>query len=1072
MGGHQHIPGRRVSKVVWQQSPTSLTRRSRLVALASAVALVLTMLTPGTALADPGKARPPGKDRATTAEPVHRPATGPAVPAASTPAASPAKTRVVAAPPVRKAGPPLPAARLVLTPRRTFANPGQPVTYTAVALDASGRRIGDVTTRTRFSIAFTASAGSTARKEGSCAAATCTARHLGRYTVTGALAVGAREIRGAAELQIVPRPRPAVSAPTLASIEISPASATISSGGQVTYVVEGYDRNHRPLGDVTARTTFSITPDGSCAAAVCTAAVPGRHSVTGVVRSVQDTATDQVELFVEAATEPTPPTGPTPPLTPPTTPLPANAPVASVRIAGTASTITAGDRVTYAATGLDRSGRPVVDLTPATVFRITAPGRCDGRVCTATKAGSFTVVGTVTIPEGTFRGSATLHVVPGPLERLSLSPERASVVAGRGVSFHASGTDAFGNSLGDVTSRASFTMSSPGRCTGSTCSATQAREYTVNATARVDGQRLTGSASVLVAPGPVRHLAISPSRASAQAGTATVFRAAGSDAYGNAVGDLTDRATFTMTAPGTCTGDSCTATRAQRYVVTGSLVVDAAQVVGTAVVDVAAGPLSQLQLEPHSAVATARTKVAFRAHGSDAFGNRIAEVTDTTLVVGPDGTCADGSCSAPTIGPHVVSVSAALDSGTVTADANLLVVATDIAGLRLNPRSAQLRPDQLATFSAAGLDRNGSVIVDLSRFAEFSISPDGQCTSNTCTAGTLGKQEVTATLQTPTGRITDVVPVEVIPKTRVPDQVPGEVASIQVSPKIAQADAGAAITYVATGVDIHGTPIADLTARTTFTIRPDGSCTAAKCVATIPGPHTVTGTFDSSVAAGGQSAGVTVSRAAPVRPALRLLAASPLTAEASVDVRAGPGSCLVSSPDLKTLTATTRPTDRGSASLRVDGSFDARFASCPVVVLVDGRAVEDVTRVERDGTIVAVTTVATEPPRDGGTVAITAIDGRALRQVAFTIPRTSPAGPSWVLWLLLGLALIAAATVTRAARGRRQRRWVAQHVRLAPATSQGSVSTGREPDSGPSIGIRLVPASSPARITISTEEDR
>jgi hypothetical protein len=43
---------------------------------------------------------------------------------------------------------------------------------------------------------------------------------------------------------------------------------------------------------------------------------------------------------------------------------------------------------------------------------------------------------------------------------------------------------------------------------------------------------------------------------------------------------------------------------------------------------------------------------------------------------------------------------------------------------------------------------------------------------------------------------------------------------------------------------------------------------------------------------------------------------------------------------------------------------------------------------------------------------------------------------------------------------------------VAPTPSQPAVSADREPGSGPSLGIRLVPRSDPATIHITTEEDR
>jgi hypothetical protein len=220
------------------------------------------------------------------------------------------------------------------------------------------------------------------------------------------------------------------------------------------------------------------------------------------------------------------------------------------------------------------------------------------------------------------------------------------------------------------------------------------------------------------------------------------------------------------------------------------------------------------------------------------------------------------------------------------------------------------------------------------------------------------------------------------------------------------------------------------------------------------------------------------------RTDVRTLAATTLTGQASLDVRAGPGSCLVAPSDLTTLTATTQPADGGAASVRVDGVFASRFATCPVVVLVDDRPVQDVTTIAADGTIVAVTTISGDPPSGTGpnagsdagpgtgTAQVTAIDGRPIRQVGFTLPPAPQRGPTWFVWLLLALALIALTAAANTARNRRQRRWVSQHVLVTATPVQGSVSAGREPDAGPSVGIRLVPRSDPARVDIATEEDR
>ena len=54
-------------------------------------------------------------------------------------------------------------------------------------------------------------------------------------------------------------------------IVISPSSASIQAGSSQGFTVEGFSDPVTSSGDVTSSATFSITPDGSCGAASCTA---------------------------------------------------------------------------------------------------------------------------------------------------------------------------------------------------------------------------------------------------------------------------------------------------------------------------------------------------------------------------------------------------------------------------------------------------------------------------------------------------------------------------------------------------------------------------------------------------------------------------------------------------------------------------------------------------------------------------------------------------------------------------------------------------------------------------------
>jgi hypothetical protein len=66
-------------------------------------------------------------------------------------------------------------------------------------------------------------------------------------------------------------------------ITITPSSSTITAGGSQSYKAIGYDQNNNSLGDLTADTSFSISPEGSCTWSSCTAAAAGPHSLSATL---------------------------------------------------------------------------------------------------------------------------------------------------------------------------------------------------------------------------------------------------------------------------------------------------------------------------------------------------------------------------------------------------------------------------------------------------------------------------------------------------------------------------------------------------------------------------------------------------------------------------------------------------------------------------------------------------------------------------------------------------------------------------------------------------------------------
>ena len=137
--------------------------------------------------------------------------------------------------------------------------------------------------------------------------------------------------------------------------------------------------------------------------------------------------------------------------------------------------------------------------------------------------------------------------------------------------------------------------------------------------------------------------------------------------------------------------------------------------------------------------------------------------------------------------------------------------------------------------------------------------------------------------------------------------------------------AGSSHAFTARGRDAYGNDLGDLTASTTFTIFPDGSCAGASCGATTAGPHTVTGTNGAATDSAGlqvvpdTAAGVTVT----VDPAsLRADGSATATATATVadpygNRRAGDTVTITSSGDV----AIGAVTDNG------DGTYSATITA-------------------------------------------------------------------------------------------------------------------------------------------------
>jgi peptidoglycan/xylan/chitin deacetylase (PgdA/CDA1 family) len=168
---------------------------------------------------------------------------------------------------------------LTVAPASATVASGGSQAYTTTGFDRYGNSLGNVTAGTTFTIA----------PDGSCSGASCGAALAGQHTVTATNGAAS----GNATLTVTPGP--------LDHLAISPQTASVGAGSPQAYTAEGFDAAGNDLGDVTAQTSFSISPDGSCAGASCEASKPGAHTVTGN----DGAASGQASLTVEATTDAT-----------------------------------------------------------------------------------------------------------------------------------------------------------------------------------------------------------------------------------------------------------------------------------------------------------------------------------------------------------------------------------------------------------------------------------------------------------------------------------------------------------------------------------------------------------------------------------------------------------------------------------------------------------------------------------------------------------------------------------------------------------------------------------------------
>jgi plastocyanin len=399
-----------------------------------------------------------------------------------------------------------------ISPQTANVTAGDSVAYTATAFDTTANLSGDATGVTQFSIEPGAGGF-----WGGLLGNQYTAEKPGTWIVDGDINLPA--ILTLPAIVLSDNATLTVNLGPPDHIVVSPDSANVTSGDNVTYTAEVFDQAHNSLGDVTANTTFSIEPAalGGWTDNLYISEKAGNWTVTGNCSGMADNAT----LTVNPG-------------------LPDH-----IVVSPDNASVTSGDNVTYTAEAFDPAHNSLGDVTTNTTFTIEtgAGGFWSQSVYISELSGNWTVTGNYS----GMTDNATLTVNPGPPDHIVVSPDNASVTAGDNQTYTAEAFDQASNSLGDVTANTSFSIepAAGGNWTQNIYTSESAGNWTV--TGNYSG--MADNATLNVNPGPAASLDMIPNGGTTIIGfpmnaTVTLY-----DSHGNVATGYNGTVNFTSTDP-------------------------------------------------------------------------------------------------------------------------------------------------------------------------------------------------------------------------------------------------------------------------------------------------------------------------------------------------------------------------------------------------------------------------------------------------------------------------------------------------------------------------------------------
>lgn len=369
------------------------------------------------------------------------------------------------------------------------------------------------------------------------------------------------------------------------------------------------------------------------------------------------------------------------------------------------ATLIVGGAQQMVAVGYDAEGRAIA-ITPT--WSVAAGGgtvASGGMFTAGSSTGLFT--NTVVASVGAISGQASITVTAGPLASITVVPTPVTLAVASTQQFTAVGRDAGGNV---VQFTPTWSVVAGGGTIGSTGIFTAGgAPGTYLNTVQASNDALKGFATVIVTPGPLASLTITPNPDTLIVLASRQFMVVGKDASGNVLsiaaawsvvaggGTIDNVGVFTAgTTPGTYT-NTVKAT-------SGSLS-------ATATVVVKIGPLATITVTPNPATLAINITQQFVAVGRD-VGDNIVPITPAWSVVAGGGTinATTGLFTAGTLpGTYTNTVRASV--GLLGGFATVIVTTGPLASITVTPNPASVQVNNTQSFIAIGRDAGGNVFI-------------------------------------------------------------------------------------------------------------------------------------------------------------------------------------------------------------------------------------------------------------------------------------------------------------------------------------------------------------------------